>query len=412
MFGSRSVLGANERINVGLIGCGGRESQLWQLFLAQPDVNPVAVSDVYAPFLERASTTFGGAPVKDFRTLLDRKDIDAVIVATPDHWHALQTVMATQAGKDVYTEKPLSLTVREGRLMADAARKHGRIVQVGSQQRSGAHYGQAVRLVQEGAIGAVHKISAGFTRNVMPGFVARELQKGLTPALDWDMWLGPAPYVEFNPYRCIYHFRWFWNYSGGQMTNWGAHDLDIARWALGARAPATVAAFGGRYAINDGGETPDVQEVLYNFPDASLGGGAKGCVVTWTAREIGASRTEPIVFHGTKGTLSLSRNGFSIEPEVWKGDPQNEAPATRAMQVAGTEMNTTHVRSFIDAVKSRRQPVANVEEGHRSATMCHLGNIAMRLGRSLRWDADKEDCVHDQEANRLLHYQYRKPWTL
>jgi predicted dehydrogenase len=412
MFRSRSVLGANERINIGLIGCGGRGSALWQLFLKQPDVNPVAVCDVYEPFLQRASATPGAAAVKDFRRILDRTDIDAVIVATPDHWHAMQTVMACQAGKDVYTEKPMSLTVREGRLMADAARKHGRIVQVGSQQRSGAHYAQAVKLVQDGAIGPVHKIAAGFTRNVMPGFVARELQTGLTPALDWDMWLGPAPYVAFSPFRAIYHFRWFWNYSGGQMTNWGAHDLDIARWALGAKAPASVAAFGGRYALSDGGETPDVQEVLYNFPDARLGSGGKGCVVSWTAREIGTSRTEPIVFHGTKGTLSLSRNGFSIAPEVWKGNPENKTPAIEPMRVAGAEMNAAHVRSFLDSVKSRRQPVANAEEGHRSATLCHLGNIATRLGRSVQWDAEKEECIGDAEANRRLHYAYRKPWTL
>jgi predicted dehydrogenase len=412
MFRPKGVLGANERINIGLIGCGGRGSALWQLFLGQPDVNPVAVCDVYEPFLARAGATPSVTALKDFRKLLDRKDIDAVIVATPDHWHALQTVMACQAGKDVYTEKPLSLTVREGRLMSEASRAHNRIVQVGSQQRSGAHYAQAVKLVQDGAIGAVHKISAGFTRNVMPGFVARELKKGLTAELDWDMWLGPAPHVAFDPYRCIYHFRWFWNYSGGQMTNWGAHDLDIARWALGARAPASVAAYGGRYAISDGGETPDVQEVLYHFPDASLGGGATGCVVSWTAREIGTSRSEPIVFHGTKGTLALSRRGFTIAPETWRGDAQTNTPAIEPMEVAGAEMNATHVRSFLDAVKSRRPSASNVEEGHRTATMCHLGNIATRLGRSLRWDAQQEKCIGDGEANRLLHYEYRKPWTL
>lgn len=285
---AQGVLGANARINVGLIGCGGRGRAVWQRFRKQPDVNPVAVCDVYEPFLNRAAGESSLAALKDFRRLLDRNDIDAVLVATPDHWHALQTVMACEAGKDVYTEKPLSLTVREGRLMADAARKHGRIVQTGSQQRSGAHYRRAITLLQDGAIGPVHRIAAGFTRNVIPGFVARELQKGLTSELDWNMWLGPAPLVPFDPYRCIYHFRWFWNHSGGQMTNFGAHDLDIARWALGAKGPASVAGFGGRYEIKDGGETPDVQEVLYNFPDARLGGG-KGCVVSWTGREIGTS---------------------------------------------------------------------------------------------------------------------------
>jgi len=408
---ARGVLGANERINVGVIGCGGRGLADWQRFLKQPDVNPVAACDVYEPFLKKATQGTSIAAYKDFRRLLDRKDIDAVIVATPDHWHAVQTVMACEAGKDVYCEKPLSLTVREGRLMADAARKHGRIVQTGSQQRSGAHYQKAVTLVQDGAIGPVHKISAGFTRNVVPGFVARELKNGLTAELDWEMWLGPAPFVPFNPYRCIYHFRWFWNYSGGQMTNFGAHDLDIARWALRANAPGSVAAFGGRYELKDGGETPDVQEVIYDFPDATLGGG-KGCIVSWTGREIGTSPGEPLVFHGTKGTLALSRRGFKIAPETWRGDPPTDKPAMDPVQEPGSEMEATHVRNFLDAVKTRKAPVAGIEEGHRTATMCHLGNIATRLGRSLRWDAVKEEFVGDADANRRLHYEYRKPWKL
>jgi predicted dehydrogenase len=408
---AKGVMGANERVNVGLIGCGGRGSAVWQRFLKQPEVNPVAVCDVYEPFLKRAAGKSSTAAVKDFRRLLDRKDIDAVIIATPDHWHAIQTVMACEAGKDVYCEKPLSLTVREGRLMLDAARKHNRVVQTGSQQRSGAHYAKAVKLMQDGGIGPIHKITASFTRNVIPGFVARELKTGLTPDLDWEMWLGPAPLVPFDPYRCIYHFRWFWNYSGGQMTNFGAHDLDIARWALGATAPAAVAAFGGRYEMKDGGETPDVQEVIYNFPDASLGGG-KGCVVTWTGREIGSSPGGPLVFHGTKGALSLSRGGFTVAPETWRGEAQSNQPAMEAMKEPRSEMEIAHVRNFLDCVKSRGRPVADVEEGHRTATMCHLGNIATRLGRGLRWDAGKEEFIGDDDANRRLHYEYRKPWKL
>lgn len=405
------VRGANDRVNLGLIGCGGRGQQDWQRFLKQPDVNPVAACDVYAPFLKRTTDGTSIVPVKDFRRLLDRKDVDAVIVATPDHWHALVATMACEAGKDVYCEKPLSLTVREGRVMADAARKHDRVFQTGSQQRSGAHYGKALKLMQDGTIGAVHTISASFTRNAMPGFVARELKNGLTGDLDWDMWLGPAPSVPFNPFRCIYHFRWFWSYSGGQMTNWGAHDLDIARWALNAAAPASVAAFGGRYELKDGGETPDVQEVIYDFPDASLGGG-KGCVVTWTGREIGSSPGEPLAFHGTKGLLTMSRRGFKVTPETWKGDPPSDKPAMEPMQEPASDMDAAHVRNFLDCVKSRQRPVADVEEGHRTATMCHLGNIATRLGRSLKWDAGTEEFVGDSDANRRLHYEYRKPWKL
>jgi predicted dehydrogenase len=410
---SGRVLGANERIRIALIGCGGQGAGLWGRILQQTDVTPVAVCDVYEPFRRRAVSAAGGAVAneKDFRRILDRKDVDGVIVASPDHWHALMTVAACQSGKDVYVEKPLSLTVREGRVMTQAARTHHRVVQTGSQQRSGAHYARAVGLVGGGAIGQVHKITAGFTRNVMPGFVAREIQGGLPTGLDWDRWLGPAPEVPFDPFRCIYNFRWFWSYSGGQMTNWGAHDLDIARWALGARAPAAVSGFGGRFALKDGGETPDVQEVLYHFPDASLGGG-RGCVVTWTVREVGAGRAEPLIFHGTKGALAINRRGFRVIPEVWKADSKNEKPAMEPLEEPGGEMNVTHLRNFLDGVKSRKRPIADVEEGHLTATMCHLGNIATRLGRTLRWDADKEEVEGDAEANRRLHYEYRRPWTL
>jgi len=268
-----------------------------------------------------------------------------------------------------------------------------------------------VRLMQGGAIGPVHEISASFTRNALPGFVARELKNALTGDLDWEMWLGPAPFVPFDPFRCIYHFRWFWNYSGGQMTNWGAHDLDIARWALGAKAPASVAGFGGRYEMKDGGETPDVQEVIFDFPDASLGGG-KGCVVTWTVREIGLSPVEPIVFHGTKGSLAINRRGFKIAPETWKGDPPSDTPVMAPMQETASDMDEAHVRNFLDCVKSRKAPAADVEDGHRTATMCHMGNIATRLARSLRWDAHNEEFIGDADANRRLHYEYRAPWML
>jgi predicted dehydrogenase len=434
-LGGLRVAGANDRVNVGLIGCGGRGRQMWKHFLAEPDVAGVAVCDVYAPFRTAGAEMAKGASVfTDFRRLLDHKDVEAVIVATPDHWHALQTVLAVRTGKDVYVEKPLSLVVREGRIMVDEARKHRRVVAVGSQQRSGAHYAQAVQLLRDGAIGSVHHVSAGMTRNAMPGFVARELRGGLTDALDWEAWLGPSPKVPFDPFRAIYHFRWFWDYSGGQMTNWGAHHLDIARWALGAAAPLAVAGFGGRYAIRDGGETPDVQQVLYNFPAPANAqpGASKGCVVSWTTREVNQGERLGLMFHGTKGTLELGRNGFAIKPETWTGDldrqtsseaagnatggsnGQAEArkPAIEPMEVKGGNLEQQHVRNFLDCVKSRARPNADVEDGHLSAVMCHLGNIATRLGRSITWDAERERCVGDDEANRLLTRSYRKPWTL
>lgn len=407
-LGSLRVVGANDRVNIGIIGSGDRGRAVWGHFLKQPDVNPVAVCDVFATCRNMAIEAAGGKPkgFGDLRKLLELKDIDAVIVGTPDHWHALATILSCEAGKDVYCEKPLSLTIREGRKMIEAARKHNRVVQTGSQQRSGTHYQEAVKLVQNGSIGPVHKITAGYTRNVNPGFKPDELSpKQLTPDLDWDMWLGPTPAVPYDPFKFIYHFRWFWAYSGGQMTNWGAHNLDIARWALNATGPTAVTAFGGRYELKDGGETPDVQEVLYQFPNA---------VVSWTGREVNRTRDEYLVFHGTNGTLSIMREGFKVTPEIWTAKRKNTTPAMEPIEMKGDPRGSeiAHVRNFLDCVKSRKRPAADVEDGHLTATMCHLGNIATRLGRSLKWDAARETFIGDAEANAMLSRPYRKPWTL
>ena len=241
----------------------------------------------------------------------------------------------------------------------------------------------------------------------MPGFKHEEiLTKELPKELNWDMWLGPAPFVPYDPFRCHYHFRWFWDYSGGQMTNWGAHNLDIARWALNAKSPRAVSAFGGRYEIKDGGQTPDVQEVLYDFAS-----GETGCVVSWSGREVNRTRDEYLVFHGTKGTLSIMRNGFTIAPETWR---KKETPEIEPMQMKGNgnEAQALHIRNFLDCVKSRQRPVADVEEGHLTAVMCHLGNIATRLQRSLKWDGEKENIIGDKEAGQMLSKPYRKPWKL
>jgi len=400
------VWGANDRLRLGLIGSGGRGREDWTNFLKDPGVDPVAVCDVYGPFREKGIALSGNRAqgLQDFRRLLERKDVDAVIVATPDHWHALVTIAACEAGKDVYCEKPLSLAVAEGRKMVEAARRYQRVVQTGSQQRSGAHYAQAVKLIQDGGIGEVHRIRAGMQRNIYPGLKPTEMAAGISPELDWDMWLGPAPKREFDPFRCIYNFRWFWDYSGGQMTNWGAHHLDIARWIVGADAPTEVCGFGGRYALTDGGETPDLQEVTYQFGKV---------VVTWTASEIAEGRGFSLDIFGTKGMLTLTRGGFQVTPEmVTLAGSTDRKPLMEPLQAKGGNLDQAHVQNFLECVKSRRRPNADVEEGHRSAVLCHLGNISMRLGRSIRWDGAAEQAIGDAEANHLLVRPYRAPWKL
>ncbi len=408
---ARANASATDKIGLGIIGCGGKGQQLWKNFLSRADVNPVAVCDVYQPFVDKGVAMSGGKarPYRDFRKLLDDKEVDVVIVATPDHWHALQTVAACRAGKDVYCEKPLSLFVHEGRVMVNEARKHKRVVQTGSQQRSGAHYAKAIELIRSGGIGDVHKVTVGFTRNVMPGFKPKELPVN-DSNFDWDLWLGPAPKVAFDPFRAIYNFRWFWDYSGGQMTNFGAHHLDIVRWALGEKGPTAVTGFGGRFLIKDGGETPDVQEVLYQF---------KNTVVSWSAREINkGARSFDIEFHGTKGTLGLTRGGFKILPEMNSGKvaaatgaPEGGTAAIAALEEKGGDLDHPHIANFIDCVRSRAKPTADIEEGHRSAVMCHLGNIATRLGRAVKWDPEKEEIVGDAAASKWLGKPYRRPWS-
>jgi predicted dehydrogenase len=401
-YSASRVIGANDRVRMGLIGSGGRGKQDWTTFLKHPDVDPVAVCDLYQPFREKGVAMADGRPkpFTDFRKLLEEKDVEAVIVATPDHWHALITIAACDAGKDVYCEKPLSLTVVEGRKMVDAARRNKRVVQTGSQQRSGTHYADAVKLIQEGGLGEVHRIHAGFQRNIVPGLKPTEMADGPIDSFKWDMWLGPAPKRAFDPFRCIYNFRWFWDYSGGQMTNWGAHHLDIARWILGADAPSEIAGFGGRYTLTDGGETPDVQQVTYQFGKT---------IVTWTASEIAESKGFTLDIFGTKGMMSLTRGGYKVEPEKQGKD---KTPMMEALTMKGNDLDMAHARSFLDCVKSRQKPTADIEEGHRSAVMCHLGNISTRLGRSLKWDAAKDQVIGDAEANAMLARPYRGPWKL
>jgi predicted dehydrogenase len=422
------VLGANERVGVGFIGFGLIGKRHVLDFQQQPSANLVAVAEVHRGRLDEARTLIGGSArgYGDFRKLLDDRDVDAVVVSTPDHWHALQTMLACAAGRDVYVEKPLTLFVREGRWMIDVARHHRRVVQVGTQQRSGGHYQRARDLVRQGRLGKVASVRMTAYRNIMPGY-GTPADSDPPPELDWDLWLGPAPHRKYNPNRCIYHFRWFWDYSGGQMTNLGAHSLDVAHWYLDAKGPLSVSSVGGRYSLRDNGETPDTQDVLFEYP---------GWSAVWSHRE--ASRGQPgsagLEFFGPKGSLTISRKGFVLTADP-KVPPENTVPQFTGAHPTGGPVRVAadgppqlwteplkddtgdqreqfqgHVRDFLDCVKSRRQPVADLEGGHRVATVCHLANLALQLGRRLRWDADREEVIGDGEATRRLVRPYRAPW--
>lgn len=421
------VLGANEKIGVGFIGFGLIGKRHVLDFKEQPDVNILAVADAHRGRVAEAQELIGGGVqgFADFRKLLDLKDVQAVVVSTPDHWHALQAMLACAASKDVFVEKPLTLFVQEGRWLLDVARKHRRVVQVGTQQRLGQHYRKAKELIQAGQIGKVVAVRMQSVRNIMPGFGA-PADRDPPPELDWDMFLGPAPLRKYNPNRGLYHFRWFWDYSGGQMTNLAAHSLDIVDWFLGGKMPTTVSSVGGRFALQDNGETPDTQDAIFQFPNFTA---------SWSQRE--ASRGQPgtgLEFHGTKGSLTISRTGFVVTPDR-KMPPANAVPQFAGAHPVGGPLPVKdfdptllwtealkdetgdprdqfrrHTRDFLDCIKSRQTPVSDLASGQRVATMCHLANISLRVGRSVHWDEKQETIIGDDEAAKLLVRPYRAPW--
>ncbi|HTU90784.1 MAG TPA: Gfo/Idh/MocA family oxidoreductase [Gemmataceae bacterium] len=426
--GYQRVRGANERIGVGFIGYGLIGKRHVLDFKEQADVEPIAVAEAHNGRLDEAKTLLGGSVQghRDFRKLLEDRRVDAVVVSTPDHWHALMTMLACAAGKDVYVEKPLTLFVREGRWMVEVARRQRRIVQVGTQQRSGGHYQKARELIRAGHLGQVFSVRMQAYRNIMPGY-GRPADQEPPRELDWDLWLGPAPKRRYNPNRALYHFRWFWDYSGGQMTNLGQHALDIAYWYLDAKAPRSVASMGGRFCLQDNGETPDTQDVLFEHI---------GWTAVWSHREAckGPLSAAPLEFFGSLGSLAISRTGFTIMADR-KLPPENSVPEFAGAHPAGgpAAVKETgppqfwtkaivdktgdsraqlkqHVRNFLDCVKSRKEPISDLESGHRVATACHLANLSLRLGRRLRWDADKETILDDPEAAKLLVRPYRAPW--
>lgn len=423
-----AALGANDQIRLGFVGLGNRGDQLIDAFSPHKDARIVALCDVYAPYVEFAKEKVGGEPftTKDYRELLDRKDVDAVVIATPDHWHAKQFVDACAAGKDVYVEKPLSLVVSEGRKMIEAASRANRVTQMGVQRRSSRGCAKLAELIGSGAIGKVTACRCFHLTNEWPHGIGRPADCDPPAGLDWDLWLGPAKKVPYNPNRCFYRFRWFRDYSGGQLTNFGTHWLDVIQRAIKQDAPAGVFAVGSKGTIKDNREIPDTMEVVWDYPDGTL--------VTFSQYNAnaapGAQRGAAIEFRGTEGTILLDgSDSLELIPEAVRleeipalnpRDRKGNAKQARAVsRPAGKEVSfkartdtADHARNFLDCVKSRKPCVCPVEVGHRSTTTTLLANLAYDRGRYLRWDAEKEQFTNDPEANKLLSYAYRAPWTL
>lgn len=428
------VAGANDRIRVGFIGVGGMGRSHLNNFMQHDDVQVVTVCDLWEVNRNRARRMSerqrsGAAETEqDFRRVLDRQDIDAVVVATSDHWHAIPMVMACRAGKDVYVEKPVSHTIAEGRAMVNAAREHDRVVQVGTQQRSGLHFQEAVRIVQSGALGKVHRIATWNYGNEAPAGIGRPADGSPPAGLDWDFYLGPAPLVPFNPNRFIFTFRWFWDYAGGMMTDWGVHLLDIVLWAMNVDAPKKVSAAGGNFVLDDNRETPDTIDALYEFDSF---------ICTYSNRTgngyHGAGKGYGWEFYGTDATMFLDRSGFDVIPETggrteaptppflseqepsvepWERTWSSSTARTAAVRGGQSDQNLSHIRNFLDCMRSRQRPRSDVEIAHRATAMCMLANISYRTGHKLVWDAAGETCMGDAEANAFLAREYRAPWKL
>ncbi len=402
----KAAPGANDRIRVALIGAGGRGRGVLSTFLDNKDVDCVGLCDVDDAMLNRGlelvSKKRGQKPdtTKDFRRLLERKDVDAVIVGTPDHWHALPTVLACQADKDVYVEKPLANSIDEGRAMVEAGQKHKRVVQMGTQWRSGQHWKEAAEFVQSGKLGKVGLVRAWVHLDWI-GDIGNPADGKPPASVDYDLWLGPAPLRPFNPNRFHFNFRWFWDYAGGLMTDWGVHLLNIILWAMGPQPPRSICSIGGKHVLVDNRETPDTQVSVYEFPSyvlmwehkIGMGVGLNG--MPWG-----------IGFSGSEGTLIVADRGWEIIPEPKK---KSLAPARHK---GGGNPTPEHVRNFLDCMRSRQQPVENLALGHHVTSVAHLGNIALRSGRKITWDAQAERIQGDAEADRLVGNEYRKPWKL
>jgi len=424
--------GANEKIRVGFIGVGNRGTQLLAEFLKQGDVEVAALCDIYEPYLARdyskvdkeLITSLGErvpkmtekldpsvARYKDFRHLLDRKDIDAVVISTPDHWHAIQTIMACQAGKDIYVEKPLSVTVVEGRKMVEAAKRYNRAIQVGLHRRSSETYKQLSKDVQAGKIGKVTVARAYRVSNMYPNGIGRYRDSQSPEGLDWDMWLGPQPMRPYRDNITPYKFRWWQSYSS-QMANWGVHYCDAIRWVLAEEAPVSISAHGGRFAIDDDRTVPDTMEVIFEM--------ASGVLIIFGQYEASGGSPLPsgeIELRGTLGNLypGSEGNGYQIIPSAPGQFQEKKSPLQSEQKKTpggSTNLTAEHIRNFLDCIKTRQRTNCDMETGHRSTTFALLANIALATKSRIEWDPENERIINNKQANELLHYEYRKPWKL
>ena len=392
---TKRKIGPNDTIVMAAIGCGGQGRGIMKSAARREGVKFVAVCDVDTRHAQQAVEDLGGGDIKvykDFRELFANEELDAVTIGTPDHWHTIPALTAIRAGVDVYCEKPLTLFLDEGKVLVKAAREHGTVFQVGSQQRSDARYRLACELIRNGRIGKVKEVEARIGRNPLGG----PFKEARVPdELDWDFWLGQTPEVAYIPERCHYEYRWWQAYSGGKMTDWGAHHNDIAQWALGydGSGPVKVDADGSPWPV-----LPN----SYDMPARFV------CTATYDNGTVLKTMSD-----GENGNLFTGENGwiFVNRSKIEASDPAllDEPLGDDAVRLY---VSNDHMGNVLDCVRSRELPICDVEIGHRSVSVCHLDNIALNLRRELKWDPEQERFLDDDEANALLRREMRSPWTL
>ncbi len=415
----KEPVSANDRIQVGVIGCKGMGWSNLQQFLKIPEVACVALADVDRSVLEERAGNVeklqGSRPqlFGDYRKLLELKDLDAVIIGTPDHWHCLNCCDALSAGKHVYVEKPIANTIEECNVMLRAARRAGKMVQVGQWQRSGSHYEQAIAYLRSGALGNVRLVKCWAYQGWMKP-VPRVADGPVPDGVDYDFWLGPAPKKPFNQNRFHFNFRWFWDYAGGLMTDWGVHEIDIALYAMGASAPKSVMASGGKLAYpDDASETPDTLQAVFEYENFNM---------LWehaTGIDLGNyGKTEGIAFIGNNGTLTVNRQGWEVRPETERdseGILQYKIP-NLPDQVRPAQSNYLydHVKNFVEAMQNNDSSIlkCGIETGAVAAINAQMGNIAFKTGRKVYWDAANGNFKSDAEANRLIKASYHNGWKV
>jgi predicted dehydrogenase len=430
---ARRVLGSNDQVRLGLVGCGGRGRLVMRGMLQAPGAVLAAACDVYDPNAARASQELAGGQartLKDFRRLLEMPGVDAILVSTPDHWHAIVTVLALEAGKHVYVEKPFALTVREGRAMVEAAARTNRILYPGTQHRSAPHIAEAARMVQSGDIGDISLVRVWNSGNVAPNLQKKLPDSDPPPGLDWDFYSGPSPYAPFNRKRFLTTYRLFSDYAGGYITDFGNHRIDSVHQIMGADAPHTVSAVGRRLCPENAGDIFDLHVVTYQYPrfvmeyvaswvnSHGIGGRSPG-MQYYGMRGL-FNRPHGFAFYGTKAALYVDRIGYEVFPEVEPGDSYATPPANETgvryraerKQFQGADATPQHARNFIEQVRAGHQGALVAMDGHRATTACHLGTIAAKVNRTLHWNAEREDFDGDAEASGLLVRDLRKPYDL